>query len=78
MFWPFIFGDIFTFAFWPYDYYDPFWFYGSDFLLISIFAPGPYFGGDYAHIGRVTSLIYVLGAVVIWLAPETRGRPLPE
>jgi hypothetical protein len=49
IFWPFIFGDIFTFAFWPYDYYDPFWFYGPDFLLISIFAPGPYFGADYGY-----------------------------
>jgi hypothetical protein len=49
VFWPFIFGDIFSFAFWPYDYYDPFWFYGPDFLLISIFAPGPYFGGDYGY-----------------------------
>jgi len=49
VFWPFIFGDIFTFAFWPYDYYDPFWFYGPDFLLISIFAPGPYFGADYGY-----------------------------
>jgi hypothetical protein len=49
VFWPFIFGDIFTFAFWPYDYYDPFWSYGPDFLLIGIFAPGPYFGGDYGY-----------------------------
>ena len=49
VFWPFIFGDIFTFAFWPYDYYDPFWFYGPDFLLISIFAPGPYFGANYGY-----------------------------
>ncbi len=49
VFWPFIFGDIFTFAFWPDDYYDPFWFYGPDFLLISIFAPGPYFGAEYGY-----------------------------
>jgi SHS family sialic acid transporter-like MFS transporter len=26
----------------------------------------------------VMSLIYVVGLMVIWLAPETRGRPLPE
>jgi LTXXQ motif family protein len=49
VFWPFIYGDIFTFALWPYDYYDPFWSYGLDFLLISIFAPGPYFGADYGY-----------------------------
>ena len=24
------------------------------------------------------SLIYLLGMAIIWLAPETRGRPLPE
>ena len=44
-----LYGDIFTFAFWPYDYYDPFWAYGPDFVLVSIFAPGPYFGADYGY-----------------------------
>ena len=47
VFWPFLYGDIFTFAFWPYDYYDPFWAYGPDFVLVSIFAPGPYYEGGY-------------------------------
>ncbi len=36
------------------------------------------FGGDYAKAGAVISLIYLAGLVVIWLAPETRGQPLPE
>jgi MFS-type transporter involved in bile tolerance (Atg22 family) len=36
------------------------------------------FRGDYARAGAVLSLIYLAGLVVIWLAPETRGRPLPE
>jgi MFS family permease len=36
------------------------------------------FRGDYARAGAVISLIYVVGFVVIWLAPETRGQPLPE
>ena len=49
VFWPFIVGDVFSFAFWPYDYYDTFWAYGPDFLLASIFAPGPYFGSDYGY-----------------------------
>jgi hypothetical protein len=49
VFWPYLYGDIFSFAFWPYDYYDPFWAYGPDFLLASIFAPGPYFGADYGY-----------------------------
>jgi MFS transporter, SHS family, sialic acid transporter len=36
------------------------------------------FNGDYAHAGATISLIYVVGLLVVWLAPETRGRPLPE
>ncbi len=37
-----------------------------------------YFQGDYAQAGEVISLIYLLGMVVIWFAPETKGKPLPE
>jgi len=44
VFWPFLYGDIFSYLFWPYAYYDPFWAYGADYILGSIFAPGPYFG----------------------------------
>ena len=33
---------------------------------------------DYARACSQLALIYVAGLVVIWLAPETRGRPLPE
>lgn len=36
------------------------------------------FRGNYAQAGAVISLIYLAGLVVIWLAPETRGQPLPE
>jgi MFS family permease len=36
------------------------------------------YGGSYARAGAAITLIYVLGMVLIWLAPETRGRPLPE
>jgi MFS family permease len=35
-------------------------------------------GGDYAAMGRIVSLVYLIGVVVIWLAPETKGKPLPE
>jgi MFS family permease len=34
--------------------------------------------GGYAQMGAVITLIYVVGMVVIWFAPETRGRGLPE
>jgi hypothetical protein len=36
------------------------------------------FDGSYAKAGAVISLIYVLGLALIWLAPETKDRPLPE
>ena len=49
MFWPFVLGDVLSFIFWPYAYYDPFWAYGPPFIFASIFAPGPYFGLDYGY-----------------------------
>jgi MFS family permease len=36
------------------------------------------FDGSYARAGAIITLIYGVGLVVIWLAPETKGRPLPE
>jgi MFS transporter, SHS family, sialic acid transporter len=36
------------------------------------------FDGDYGEAGGVITLIYLLGLVVIWFAPETRGQKLPE
>lgn len=36
------------------------------------------FHGSYAQAGAVISLVYVAGLILIWFAPETRGRPLPE
>lgn len=35
------------------------------------------FGGSYAKAGAVVTLIYALGMVLIWFAPETQGKPLP-
>jgi MFS family permease len=35
------------------------------------------FDGSYARAGAVITLIYVVGLVVIWFAPETKGKPLP-
>jgi ABC-type transporter MlaC component len=49
VFWPFLLGDVLSFVFWPYAYYAPFWWYGPPFIWASIFAPGPYFGGDYGY-----------------------------
>ena len=36
------------------------------------------FHGSYAQAGAVISLVYVFGLALIWFAPETRGKPLPE
>jgi len=37
-----------------------------------------YFDESYAKAGLAIAMIYLLGMVLIWLAPETKGRPLPE
>lgn len=37
-----------------------------------------YYGGSYAKAGAVVTLIYILGLGLIWLAPETKDKPLPE
>ncbi len=34
--------------------------------------------GDYARMGSIICLIYVLGLLVISYCPETKGKPLPE
>jgi hypothetical protein len=46
VFWPFLLGDILSYVLWPYDYYYPFWSYGT--------YPGYYYGGytpayDYSY-----------------------------
>ena len=37
-----------------------------------------YFGGNFAKAGSVLAGIYVLGLVVIYFCPETKGKELPE
>jgi MFS family permease len=36
------------------------------------------FEGSYARAGATITLIYALGLLLIWLAPETKGKPLPD
>ena len=36
------------------------------------------FGGSYPKACSIMSLIYLVGVAIIWFAPETRGKPLPE
>ena len=35
------------------------------------------FGGSYASAGAIVTLVYAVGMAAIWLAPETKGQPLP-
>lgn len=37
-----------------------------------------FFNGSYPHACGTIILVYVIGMVLIWLAPETKGKPLPE
>ena len=37
-----------------------------------------FYNGSYAASGSVITLIYLVGMVLIWFAPETKGKPLPE
>jgi MFS family permease len=41
-------------------------------LLVAVFQ------GNYARVGAVAGLVYALGMIVIWWAPETTGRSLDE
>ena len=47
-------------------------------ILIAAVMLGQSYGGDYAAIGRITGLIYVLGMVVIWFAPDTSKQGLQD
>lgn len=35
-------------------------------------------GGNYADAGATITLVYVLGMILIWFTPETKGKPLPD
>lgn len=36
------------------------------------------YNGNYAQAGAVITMVYLLGMGLIWLAPETKGKPLPD
>ena len=37
-----------------------------------------FYNGSFAKAGAVITLVYILGMVLIWFAPETKDKPLPE
>lgn len=53
---------------------------GRVFAAVGALLQGSLVGafGSYPAAGAVVTLVYLLGMVLIWFAPETKGRPLPE
>ena len=45
--------------------------------VLQLFNLKLHFGG-LANVCASLSLIYLVGLVLIWFVPETRGKPLPE
>jgi MFS family permease len=37
-----------------------------------------FYDGSYAASGATITLVYLAGMALIWLAPETKGKPLPD
>ena len=37
-----------------------------------------FYDGSYARAGSTITLVYAAGLILIWLAPETKGQPLPD
>ena len=55
--------------------------FGRVLTAVTLFATSlvtAYFGGDYAKIGRATSLCFALGMIIIWLAPDTSQKQLED
>lgn len=54
--------------------------FGRIITACTVFATGSLIAlfGDYAHIGRVTSLVFVLGMIFIWFVPDTGRSELKD
>jgi MFS transporter, SHS family, sialic acid transporter len=55
--------------------------FGRILAALGAWQMGPimaFFDKSYAKAGSAIVLIYVIGMSIIWLAPETKGKPLPE
>ena len=54
---------------------------GRIFAMFGVLGTGgllQLFGGQYQRACAAVSLVYLLGMVLIWFGPETKGKPLPE
>jgi len=58
IYWPYFYGDLFAFAFWPWGYYDPFWAYGDMFIWDALFWPGPDYPYDTGYFDIYGSYAY--------------------
>ncbi len=55
--------------------------FGRILTAVTVFTTGVltrYFSSDYAQIGRITSLVFALGMIVIYLAPDTKDKQLAD
>ncbi len=55
--------------------------FGRIFAAVGALTTGQlmqFFQGSWPRASATICLVYVLGLVLIWLAPETKGKPLPE
>jgi len=52
--------------------------FGRILAAIGTLQTGSLMKGGYPQACSVMSLIYLVGLIIIWFAPETRGQPLPE
>ena len=55
--------------------------FGRIFAMFGVLGTGSlmkFFDNSYPRACAVISLVYVVGMVLIWFGPETKGRPLPE
>jgi MFS family permease len=55
--------------------------FGRILTALTVFATGAlktFFAGDYARMGQVTSLIFILGMLVVWFAPDTSRTQLED
>ncbi len=83
IFWPYLFGDYFSYAFWPDDYDSPFWAYGPDAILWGALWPyngyeSDFYGGDdYADTGAANAGgSEQLAALCSGFAPGVTDLPL--
>jgi LTXXQ motif family protein len=72
VFWPFLLGDIFSYALWPYEYYYPFWSYGTAYD----YDYGPYVPA-YSSYGHSVSNVYGYTGTAGDSRNDTHAKQIP-